>query len=114
MKIPIAILWGIVQLKTSLFWLYLWQLKNYHTGRFIDHFRTKKGKSIFINPLYLLKILFLFIPFLGLALIAFEGIYNILKGKFIKPVFTKKNNILILLYHISFCYSFLEIQRLVF
>ena len=90
MKISIAILWGIVQLKTSLFWLYLWQLKNYHTGRFIDHFRTKKGKSIFINPLYLLKILFLFIPFLGLALIAFEGIYNIFKGKFIKPVFTKK------------------------
>jgi UDP-N-acetylmuramoyl-tripeptide--D-alanyl-D-alanine ligase len=39
-----------------LFWLYLWQLKEYHLGRFLAHFETAKGKSIFINPLFIVKL----------------------------------------------------------
>jgi hypothetical protein len=29
--------------------MYLWQLKEYHIGRFIDHFRTHKGKKLLFN-----------------------------------------------------------------
>ncbi|MFH1967901.1 MAG: UDP-N-acetylmuramoyl-tripeptide--D-alanyl-D-alanine ligase [bacterium] len=42
-------LWFIWELKYILFWLYLWQLKEYHFGRFIDHFRTHKGKRVLFN-----------------------------------------------------------------
>jgi len=47
--------WLIIILKKILFWLWLWQLKEYHTGRFLDHFRTEKGKNLFINWLLILK-----------------------------------------------------------
>ena len=56
------------QIKALFFWLYLWQLKEYHLGRLIDHFRTYKGKLIFLNKVFITKcflllffILFLFI-----------------------------------------------------
>ncbi len=39
-----------------MFWLYLWQLKEYHIGRFLDHFRTHNGKKLIVNPLFLAKI----------------------------------------------------------
>ncbi|MDP2637417.1 MAG: hypothetical protein Q8P03_02285, partial [bacterium] len=52
----LTIVWAIRTVKAVLFWLYLWQLKEYHVGRFIDHFRTAKGKQIFLNPLFLGKI----------------------------------------------------------
>jgi UDP-N-acetylmuramoyl-tripeptide--D-alanyl-D-alanine ligase len=42
-----------------LFWLYLWQLKEYHVGRFLDHFRTYKGKNLFLNWLFILKFVLL-------------------------------------------------------
>lgn len=35
--------------KQILFWIYLWQLKDYHIGRFLDHFRTAKGKRIIFS-----------------------------------------------------------------
>ena len=94
--ISIIILWFVSQVKNSLFWIYLWQLKNYHIGRFKDYFRTKRGRSVFINPLYFLKIfsLFLFafdfLTFLPLILILLEGFYRIINRKFIHPIFTKK------------------------
>lgn len=46
----LIILWLIWEIKYILFWLYLWQLKEYHIGRFIDHFQTKKGKDLIFNP----------------------------------------------------------------
>ena len=52
----LTILWSIVIIKAIFFWLYLWQLKEYHLKRFIDHFRTEKGKRIIFNPLQLFKI----------------------------------------------------------
>jgi UDP-N-acetylmuramoyl-tripeptide--D-alanyl-D-alanine ligase len=48
-------LWLIRENKAILFWLYLWQLKEYHWGRFFDHFSTAKGKRIFLNPVFITK-----------------------------------------------------------
>lgn len=42
-------------LKYVLFWLYLWQLKEYHIGRFIDHLRTHKGKKLLFSPIQIFK-----------------------------------------------------------
>ncbi|MFH1657249.1 MAG: UDP-N-acetylmuramoyl-tripeptide--D-alanyl-D-alanine ligase [bacterium] len=65
-------LWFVRGVKTILFWLYLWQLKEYHIGRFIAHFRTEKGKRLLINKRLALKVFsllvlgfcwYLFIPF---------------------------------------------------
>jgi len=49
-------IWLLVETKHLLFWLYLWQLKDYHFGRFIDHLRTHQGRKIFLNPLYISKL----------------------------------------------------------
>ena len=57
------ILWFVWMLKYVLFWLYLWQLKEYHIGRFADHFRTYKGKKLIFNFVQIFK-LFLLILFL--------------------------------------------------
>jgi len=57
--------WFLRQIKAILFWLYLWQLKEYHIGRFGDHFRTYKGKKIFLNKVFISKIL-LFLPLIFL------------------------------------------------
>ncbi len=54
----LPIFWFIAQLKAISFWLYLWQLKEYHIGRFVDHFRTSKGRKLFLSKLFLLKVLF--------------------------------------------------------
>lgn len=43
----IIFFWLIKQIKADYFWLYLWQLKNYHIGRFNAHFDTIAGKKIF-------------------------------------------------------------------
>ena len=61
--ILVSILWSIVFLKKLFFWVYLWQLKEYHIGRFKDHFSTYKGKKLIFNYLLLLKILILLAMF---------------------------------------------------
>lgn len=48
--------WYARTLKMVLFWIYLWQLKEYHVGRFVDHFRTQKGKQLLMGALPLVKI----------------------------------------------------------
>jgi UDP-N-acetylmuramoyl-tripeptide--D-alanyl-D-alanine ligase len=63
MYLLLATFWFIWITKYVLFWLYLWQLKDYHIGRFLDHFRTHKGKKIFFNFAQALKLV-LFILFL--------------------------------------------------
>jgi len=85
--------WFIWMLKYVLFWLYLWQLKEYHIGRFVDHFRTHKGKKLFFNFIQILKlvllILFLingklfiflfsilFLVYLGESILFLRGIFN--------------------------------------
>ncbi len=63
----LAIFWFIRTTKSLLFWLYLWQLKEYHLGRFINHFQTKKGKRLLINKFFFLKLLLFIFLFLSLS-----------------------------------------------
>jgi len=59
MKFLIAILWLIVFTKKLFFWVWLWQLKEYHIGRFKAHFKTEKGKKIIGNYLFTAKLIVL-------------------------------------------------------
>lgn len=110
-------LWLIRETKSILFWLYLWQLKEYRIGRFIDHFQTEKGKELFSNHLFILKIiLFFYVLFLYfytkllplpfyifwiLVLIVFyffesaKFFLDLIQKKLKKPVLTKKTIFLI-------------------
>lgn len=53
------LVWFVRVNRQVMFWLYLWQLKEYHWGRFIDHFRTAKGMQIFMNGLFAVKVILL-------------------------------------------------------
>lgn len=64
LKFLFVFLWLFSFNKKFLFWLYLWQLKEYHFGRFFDHFRTEKGKIIFLNRIFLSKALIILLSFL--------------------------------------------------
>jgi UDP-N-acetylmuramoyl-tripeptide--D-alanyl-D-alanine ligase len=64
-------LWFIWMLKYVLFWLYLWQLKEYHIGRFIDHFRTHKGKKLLFSFEQIFKLVLLIFLFLNKDLFSF-------------------------------------------
>jgi len=60
-----CVIWFIAASKNVLFWLYLWQLKEYHIGRFLAHFQTVKGRKLLWNIPLLLKILFALVFLLG-------------------------------------------------
>ena len=60
--------WFLRTTKITLFYLYLWQLKEYHIGRFLDHFRTEKGKRLFLNKLTALKVILALFLLFGLSL----------------------------------------------
>jgi UDP-N-acetylmuramoyl-tripeptide--D-alanyl-D-alanine ligase len=112
----LSTLWLFRQIKSILFWLYLWQLKEYHVGRFIDHFRTEKGKRIFLNKIFLLKIilLFFFVHALSwrsslLCVILFlyfleflKFLYDFSKKQILKPIFTPK---IVYLFSFSFLFT---------
>ncbi len=59
--ILLSVLWFIWIAKYLLFWLYLWQLKEYHIGRFIDHFNTNKGKKLLLDIGQFFKFIFLIV-----------------------------------------------------
>lgn len=102
----LSILWAIRTAKAILFWLYLWQLKEYHIGRFLDHFRTAKGKQIFLNPVFLGKIAlfsalffseqFAYVLFALYFLEALQAAKQAYLKKLLKPVLTLKILILLL------------------
>jgi len=107
-----SVLWSIRTTKYILFYLYLWQLKEYQFSRFIDHFRTFQGKRLFLNLLFFVKSIlfilfcigflffssykinfFLLISFILLLIYLFESFFflvNILKDRYKRPVFTLK------------------------
>jgi len=95
----LGLFWLIRTIKNTLFFLYLWQLKEYHLGRFISHFDTEKGRRILLNPLNYLKFVFLFflyVAFLPQILLlvyiieSAQGIKNFFQKKLKLPVLTKK------------------------
>jgi UDP-N-acetylmuramoyl-tripeptide--D-alanyl-D-alanine ligase len=102
----LSFLWFIRQSKSTLFWIYLWQLKEYHTGRFLDHFRTDKGKNIFLNPLFILKLILVCLFFYYDLLVFFSVFFiylieapktlvDVLRKKLKYPVLTKKTILLV-------------------
>ncbi|MCD5396177.1 MAG: UDP-N-acetylmuramoyl-tripeptide--D-alanyl-D-alanine ligase [Candidatus Pacebacteria bacterium] len=112
-KLLFIAFWAVKQVKAVLFWVYLWQLKEYHRKRFIDHFRTQKGKSIFLNWVFATKILFLllicFLPsfnlfYFVLPLFIFECLRTLLsfyKKRAKLPIFTLKARAILLLSFLS-------------
>jgi UDP-N-acetylmuramoyl-tripeptide--D-alanyl-D-alanine ligase len=108
------ILFPLVFTKKLFFWIYLWQLKEYHIGRFLDHFQTYKGRSLILNFWLLLKVIVIlgiyFSARFGLAEIKTGLVYLIgviflaegllfLKslwlGTFKRPVITKKTTVIL-------------------
>ena len=64
MPILVSFLWFFRTGKIFLFYFYLWQIKEYQVKRFIDHFRTYKGRELIFNEINLLKAgLFIFLLF---------------------------------------------------
>lgn len=112
--IAIAILWFIVFTKKLFFWVYLWQLKEYHIGRFIDHFRTYKGKKLILSYLLWFKTLILLAIFFSAklrltefkpslvylvgAVFLVEALFmlkNLWQGTLKKPVITRKTTVIL-------------------
>src|SRR3989338_8431443 len=109
-----SFLWLARSFKSIFFWVYLWQLKEYHIGRFLDHFRTFKGKRLIFSYLLLVKLLLLlgiiYTARQGLTEIKFNLVYLVvlifsaealfaLKGfwqkTFKKPVLTQKTAVIL-------------------
>lgn len=63
--------WAVRQVKAVLFWVYLWQLKDYLWTRFLDHFRTEDGKRLLFGKLNVFKI----------------AIFAFMAGEFVVPAF---------------------------
>lgn len=121
--------WMLAIHRQILFWLYLWQLKEYHLGRFLAHFETKKGEGLFLGPLYLAKlalaasytlifsggkdVVFVAAVF---ALFFFEFIRaaaGIVKMNFLRPTVTKKSLLLLITSHfIVFGFGFVVFDSL--
>jgi len=49
MKYLLAILWFLIFTKLFVFWVWLWQLKEYHWGRFMAHFETQALRKLFFS-----------------------------------------------------------------
>jgi len=106
MFILLSTLWFIWMLKYILFWLYLWQLKEYHLGRFIDHFRTHKGKRLlfdlaqifkfisilillFYNNIFFVYLLpIIFIVYIGELFLFLKALFT---GSIKRPIITVKS-----------------------
>ena len=103
-------LWLITVLKETLFWLYLWQIKNYHLPRFLAHFETYKGKRLLFNKTLLFELIISLIFIFGvlynngkiiLTGISFEillylaeslkFVLDIYKKRLKKPIWTSKS-----------------------
>ncbi len=88
----LTFLWYAKVVKNILFWVYLWQLKEYHPGRFRAHFRTTKGKNLLFNKRIFLKLVsalvlgfcwYLFLPYFSsypFSLSSLESFSRVLVG----------------------------------
>ncbi len=84
MKLFLTILWFLIFNKLVLFWFWLWQLKEYHWGRFKAHFETRGLEKILHSfygrrvPKFTPKIILIFLMTLFL-----EGLFLILNSPFV-------------------------------
>jgi hypothetical protein len=60
--------WYARNVKYVLFWIYFWQLKQYHRGRFLDHLKSGKGRQILFGRAQQAKFVLLVIFIFGLFL----------------------------------------------
>jgi UDP-N-acetylmuramoyl-tripeptide--D-alanyl-D-alanine ligase len=107
MILAVSFLWFVVFAKKLSFWIWLWQLKEYHVGRFVDHFRTHKGRKLLLSPLWLLKIalaaalyfhseIILVYVIAGLFFIEFLFAIKSFAGKSLRiPVLTRKTSVVL-------------------
>lgn len=124
----LSFLWFIRTAKAVLFYIYLWQLKEYHIGRFLDHFRTEKGRSLILNKFNLFKVgLILIFPAVPLLLFFlllifylsefFKALPDFFKRRIKRPVLTVKAVLLIslgLLFELLFLLIlFLNVEEVV-
>jgi len=102
----IFILWLVKISRDILFWVYLWQLKEYRRDRMRAHFELASAKKIFFNKLYFVKIALLssalllfidiwnfFFPIAAAMLYAALGLrsaYSVYIKDLREPIFTKK------------------------
>ena len=101
----IGILWVFRMAKNILFWVYLWQLKEYHIGRFRDHFNTSRGRHLIQNHWNIVKIVLLgfvlFIPQAGILVLvlyfleAGKVCFDAKQSSLTMPVATSKTAILV-------------------
>ncbi len=111
MIFSLSIFWFTRTLRYILFWIFLWQLKDYHIGRFLDHFKTYKGRRLIFDQLQLFKIFLAgffiltfnfwgsFLPLILFWVYFFEVILfliSTLRKRIKWPVFTKKAIFLLL------------------
>jgi len=98
--------WFIGKSKIALFYIYLWQIKEYQVRRFLDHFQTAKGRKLVFSKLNFAKLLLIIIfPFSGvlffyllfiLYLLEFlKALLDIFQKRLKRPVLTKKTVVLI-------------------
>jgi len=99
MILILSFLWFIRTTKVILFYLYLWQLKEYRISRFLDHFQTEKGKKLLFNKIILLKFLLVFILLSSFISGFFENVPELLtKSSFLLLYISIIFGILFLLY----------------
>ena len=115
--LAILLFWMLGSHKQILFWLYLWQLKEYHWGRFFAQFETAKGKGLFFNRLFFGKIAILalgiayfvdskkvLLPLAAITILFFlqgaRSLWGILRLNLVHPAITNKSRLLILVSHI--------------
>ena len=123
----ISFLWLIVFTKKLFFWVWLWQLKEYHVGRFKAHFQTDKGKKIIVNDLLATKITIFFLLFLNFFFIYFLFLVFLIETLFILksliqrtfkiPVLTKKTYLILSLgifLEFSTIFFYLKIPSIIF
>jgi len=67
LSLTVLFFWMFKEIKNFLFWSYLWQLKNYHIGRFLAHFDTYSGKKIITSKLLFVKFLIFIVLLLMIA-----------------------------------------------
>ncbi len=80
-----SILFFIWIIRNILFWVSLWQIKEYRLDRVLIHLReTGQGRRLFFSPLSILK----WIAFLFYILIVFNGRYIFISQIFVTAIFT--------------------------
>jgi UDP-N-acetylmuramoyl-tripeptide--D-alanyl-D-alanine ligase len=100
--------------KQILFWIYLWQIKEYHIPRFLAHFRTEEGQRLVFNKLLFIKLcipllffsaVFPYVIFCLYFLETIRFLLQIFQKKVKRPVLTKKTIFILFVLLLAFTYA---------